>query len=70
MKAELGAEVRYMGQRVKVLAVRRVAGGHAADVIYMTGSYAGMEATVNEDNLEPLTTEARPSFRTAEQVAL
>lgn len=62
MKAELGMEARYMGQRVKVLDVRPVAGGHAVDVIYMTGSYAGSEVTVNEDNLEALDAYARPTF--------
>lgn len=62
MNAELGAEARYMGQRVKILDVRRVAGGHVADILYMTGSYAGMQVTVNEDNLEPLGATARPTF--------
>lgn len=68
MKAELGMEARYMGQRVKVLDVRHVAGGHAVDLIYMTGSYAGMEVTVNEDNLEALDAYARPTFASSAAV--
>lgn len=65
MKAELGMEARYMGQRVKVLDVRHVAGGHAVDILYMTGSFAGMQVTVSEDNLEALDAYARPTFERA-----
>lgn len=70
MNAVAGMEARYMGQRVKVLAVRFVGNFHRAEVIYLTGSFAGSEVTVDETELEPLGATARPSFQAPHQVAL
>lgn len=71
-----GMEARYLGQRVKVLAVRdlpRVCqhfrAARCADVIYMSGLNVGSEIAVDEMDLEPLGATARPSFLLSKAVA-
>lgn len=69
MRVALGDEVRYMGQRVKVVEIVGVKSPRAIGIIYMTGSFAGREAAVSEERLEPLDATARPTFRSIAQVA-
>lgn len=62
MSVSAGMEMRYLGARVKVMRVRGDGNRHVADVLYMSGSCAGLDATVNEDDLEELTAYARPEL--------